>query len=82
MIPKKNDMLKLKNLIVSLLSNILILFLFFLLIQNSNSKQSVNFLKFKSVEIPISLVIGMSFIAGSSIGSALCILSKNEEVNY
>ena len=73
-------MLKLKNLLVNLLSNILVLLLFFLLIQNSNNKKSVNFLKFKSVELPISLVIGMSFIAGSSIGSALCICSKEDEV--
>ena len=73
-------MLKLKNLLVNLLSNILVLLLFFLLIQNSNNKKSVNFLKFKSVELPISLVIGMSFSAGSSIGSDLCICSKEDEV--
>jgi len=73
-------MLKLKNLFVNLLSNTLVLLLFFLLIQNSNNKTSVNFLKFKSVEIPISLVMGISFIAGSSIGTALCIFSKDDEV--
>ena len=69
-------LLKVKNLFENLFSNVLILLLFFLLIQNANSKTSVNFLKLKSVEIPISLVIGISFIAGSSIGSALYIFSK------
>ena len=73
-------LLKIKNLFVNLISNILILLLFFLLIQNSNNKTSVNFLRFKSVEIPISLVIGMSLIAGSSIGSAIYILSKKDKV--
>lgn len=73
-------MLKLKNLLVNLLSNMAVLLLLFMLIQNSSIKKSVNFLKFKSVEMPISLVVGISFIAGSSLGSALYILSKDEEL--
>ena len=73
-------MLKLKNLLVNLLSNMAVLLLLFLLIQNSSIKKSVNFLKFKSVEMPISLVVGISFIAGSSLGGALYILSKDEEL--
>ena len=72
--------LKVKNLFRNLLSNILILLIFFLLIQNSNSKTSVNFLKFKSVEIPISLVIGIGLVAGSSIGNALFILYREEDI--
>ena len=73
-------LVKLKNLFENLVTNILILLLFFLLIQNANSKTSVKFLKFKSVEIPISLVVGISFIAGSSIGSALYIFCKEDEI--
>ena len=72
--------LKVKDLFKNLFSNSLILLLFFLLIQNANSKTSVNFLKFKSVQIPISLVIGIGFIAGSSIGSTLYIFSKEDKI--
>ena len=70
--------LKAKNLFITLLSNLSLLILFFILIQNTNNKSSVYFLKTKSIEIPISLIISLGFITGSSIGGTLSILLKDE----
>ena len=54
------------------------LFLFLMIgIQNSSIKSKVNFLKNETVKLPISFIIGASFISGSLIGSFLNIkLSK------
>ena len=38
-------------------------------IQNSSNKSSVNFLINETVKLPISFIIGSSFISGSIIGS-------------
>jgi len=46
------------------------LFLFLMIgIQNSSNKSKVNFLINETVKLPISFVIGSSFICGSVIGS-------------
>jgi len=37
-------------------------------IQNSSQKSKVNFLKTESVNLPISFIVGSSFICGSLIG--------------
>ena len=38
-------------------------------IQNSSNKSKVNFLINETVKLPISFIIGSSFISGSIIGS-------------
>ena len=49
-------------------------------IQNSTNKSKLNFLKNETVRLPISFIIGSSFIGGSLIGSLLNIyLTKNDE---
>ena len=40
-------------------------------IQNSSNKGKVNFLINKTVNLPISFIIGTSFISGSVVGSLL-----------
>ena len=46
------------------------LFLFLMIgIQNSSIKSKVNFLINETVKLPISFIIGSSFISGSLIGS-------------
>ena len=45
-------------------------------IQNSANKSRVNFLKTNSIELPISFIIGSSFISGSILGSLLTIKYK------
>ncbi len=49
-------------------------FLFILLIigiQNSSNKKTVNFIVDETVKLPISFIVGSSFISGSIVGSFL-----------
>lgn len=57
------------------------LFIFlFLSIQNSNNEQRVFFLNYKSVEIPVSFIVGSSFICGSLYSTLLIsLISKKDE---
>ena len=48
-------------------------------IQNSSQRSKVNFLNNKTVDLPISFIIGGNFIAGSLIGNFL--LLKNKDKN-
>ena len=61
--------------IKQLLSNLLInssLFVMLMIgIQNSDTKQKVNFLINETIELPLSFIVGLSFISGSFIGSLL-----------
>ena len=52
----------------------------FLSIQNSDSKNKVFFLDYESVEIPVSFIVGSSFIFGSFYSNILIplISTKNE----
>ncbi len=67
---------KTKLLIINTLANTIILILLFIGIQNSNKKNKVNFLYFESAKIPVGLILGISFFAGSTIGSTLITLNK------
>ena len=61
-----------------------VLSLFFILlvgIQNSSNKTKVDFLLFKTVFLPISFTMGVSFISGSIIGNLLTISICNENNN-
>ena len=50
----------------------LTLFLILLIgIQNSSSKKKVNFVFNETIELPISFIIGSSFISGSILGSII-----------
>ena len=66
-----------KLLIISFFINFLILSLIYLGIQNSNNKRPIHFLSFKSVELPVGFLLGLSFIIGSTTGSTLLIVNKN-----
>ena len=50
----------------------------FIGIQNSSNKHKVNFLINETIELPISFIIGSSFILGSIFGSFLGIDMDNE----
>ena len=69
---------KTKLLIINTLTNTIILILLFIGIQNSNKKNKVNFLYFESAKIPVGLILGISFFAGSTIGSTLITLNKKK----
>ena len=47
-------------------------------IQNSSNKTKVNFLINETVKLPISFIIGSSFVSGSLIGSLLTINLRND----
>tara|TARA_B100000524_G_scaffold336919_2_gene227205 strand:+ start:79 stop:306 length:228 start_codon:yes stop_codon:yes gene_type:complete len=70
---------KIKEISSNLLINCFILIFLFILLQNAKNKSSVNFLNLKSVEVPIGLIIGFSFIAGSSTSNTLLSLNKSNK---
>ena len=48
------------------------LFLFLMIgIQNSNNKTKINLIISESINLPISFIVGISFISGSLTGSVL-----------
>ena len=56
------------------------LFLFLIIgIQNSTKKNRVNFLIDETVNLPVSFIMGISFISGSLIGSLITIKSQEEK---
>ena len=65
-----------KLLIISFLINFLILSLIFLDNKNSNIRKPVHFLSFKSVELPVGFILGLSFIVGSTSASTLVVLNN------
>ena len=70
----------LKKIIFSFTFNSCLFLLLIIGIQNSANKSKVNFLINETVDLPISFVIGSSFIGGSLIGSFFNIsLTKNDQ---
>ena len=69
---------KFKKVIYSLTFNSCLFLLLMIGIQNSHNKSRVNFLKNQTVKLPISFIIGTSFISGSLIANLLTINSYNE----
>ena len=67
----------LKKIIHSLTFNTCLFFLLLIGIQNSSNKSKVNFLVNETVKLPISFIIGTSFIGGSLIGSFLTMHLRN-----
>ena len=65
--------LLLKKVIFALTFNSCLFLLLMIGIQNSSNKSKVNFLINQTVKLPISFIIGSSFIGGSIIGSLLSI---------
>ncbi len=53
------------------------IFIFLIIgIQNSSNKSKVDFVVDETVELPISFILGLSFISGSIIGSSININSN------
>lgn len=61
----------LKKIIFALTFNSCLFLLLMIGIQNSSKKSKVNFLIDQTVQLPISFIIGSSFICGSIIGNFL-----------
>ena len=68
----------LKKIIFAATFNSCLFLLLMIGIQNSSTKGKVNFLINETVKLPISFIIGASFISGSLIGSFLNINLTNK----
>ena len=58
-----------KKLLFSVIFNSCLFLILFIGIQNSSNKSKVNLLMSESIELPISFIVGSSFILGSILGS-------------
>ena len=50
-------------------------------IQNSSNKIKVNFISAETIELPVSFIIGLSFIGGSITGSFIDLSSLKKKDN-
>ena len=65
-----------KKLFFNAIFNSCLFFLLFIGIQNSSNKSKVNFLIEETIELPISFIVGSSFVIGSVLGSIIVNLDK------
>ena len=70
--------LLIKKLFVSTIFNSCLFTLLFIGIQNSSNKSKVDLLIDETIELPISFIVGSSFIIGSILGSFYGFNIKNE----
>ena len=70
-----------KKVLFSLTLNSGLFLLLFIGIQNSSNRSKVNILIGETVSLPISFIIGVSFISGSFYGSLLTIDFRRREGN-
>lgn len=68
-----------RKILFTLIFNFSFLLLLMVSIQNSTKKEKVNLIFSETVTLPISFIIGISFIGGSITGSLLTINSKYKE---
>ncbi len=67
-----------KKLSFMVIFNTCLLVLLFIGIQNSSKKSKVSFLIDQTIDLPISFIVGSSFVLGSIVGSLLVIDKKNK----
>ena len=65
--------LQFQKLFLNLIFNSCLFFLLIIGIQNSSNKSKVDLLLDETVSLPVSFIIGVSFISGSVLGNALFI---------
>ena len=63
--------LPVKKLFLSSIFNFCLLLVLFIGIQNSSNKRKVDLLIEETIELPISFIVGSSFILGSILGTFL-----------
>ena len=67
-----------KKLFLSVIFNSCLFLALFIGIQNSSSKSKVDLLIDETIELPISFIVGSSFLLGSILGSLLVLDINNE----
>ena len=68
-----------KKLIFSITFNSCLFLLLIIGIQNSSSKRKINLFKNETIALPISFIVGVSFITGSITGSFVPIIFNNKK---
>ena len=72
--------LTLKKLIHSFFFNSSLFLILIFAIQNSSSKKRINFLTNQTVNLPISFIVGTSFISGSITGSFISMFFMKKDI--
>ena len=70
-----------KKIIFSITFNSCLFLLLIIGIQNSSNKRKINLFKKDTVALPISFIVGVSFITGSITGSFVPIFFDNKKVD-
>ena len=70
-----------KKIIFSITFNSCLFLLLIIGIQNSSNKRKINLFKKDTVALPISFIVGVSFITGSITGSFVPIFFNNKKVD-
>ena len=70
---------QIRKLINNIIFNMTLFLLLIISIQNSLNKNKVNLIFEETVELPISFIIGMSFITGSLCGNLIELSLYNKE---
>ena len=71
--------LLLKKFVSSIVFNSSLFIILIIGIQNSDNKSKMNFIIDETVNLPISFIIGSSFIAGSITGSLISFIKFNKD---
>ena len=64
---------------LSLILNLSFLLILITGVYNSDKKSKVNFLTKETIDLPISFIIGSSFVAGSLTGSLISLFIRKKE---
>ena len=68
-----------KKIIFSITFNSCLFLLLIIGIQNSSNKRKINLFKNETIALPISFIVGVSFITGSITGSFVPIFFNNKK---
>ena len=75
-------LLPFKKLFLNFTFNLSLFLILIIGIQNSSNKSKVNLIIDESIKLPISFIIGTSFISGSIIGSLIPISLYRKNKNF
>ena len=78
---KKYMTIFLKKVSFSIVFNLSLISVLIVGIQNSSNKSKVNFLTNETVNLPVSFIIGVSFICGSLSGSFISLSVMNKKTS-